>query len=98
MKNFNVSKVIIPHMSTSVIEFIFNKKDIIVFLNDNMPNMSPLFMTSSKVKYVFDLTSLKKNLSRKQHNLDYKIEQLKPFRVNKELIYWKKLLSNDFKG
>lgn len=97
LKHFNVSKVIIPHMSTSVIEFIFNKKDIIVFLNDNMPNMSPLFMTSSKVKYVYDLASLKKNLSKKQHNLDYKIEQLKPFRVNKELIYWKKLLSNDFK-
>lgn len=97
LKNFNVSKVIIPHMSTSVIEYLFNKKDIIVFLNDNMPNMSPLFMNITKVKYVFDLKSLKKNLSKKQHNLDYKHEQLKPFRVNKELIYWKKLLSNDFK-
>ena len=97
LKNFNVSKVIIPHMSTSAIEYLFNKKDIIVFLNDNMPNMSPLFMNSTKVKYVFDLKSLKKNLSKKQHNLDYKLEQLKPFRVNKELIYWKKLLSNDFK-
>ena len=60
LKNFNVSKVIIPHMSTSVIEYLFNKKDIIVFLNDNMPNMSPLFMNITKVKYVFDLKSLKK--------------------------------------
>ena len=97
LKNFNISKVIIPHMSTSVIEYLFNKKDIIIFLNDNMPNMSPLFMNSRKVNYVFDLKSLKKKLSKKQHNLDYKLDQLKPFRVNKELLYWKKLLSNDFK-
>ena len=91
LKNFNVNKVIIPHMSTSVIEYLLNYKDVIVVLNDNMPNMSPLFMSDIKVKYVFDTKSFKKYLSKKQHNLDYKLEQIKPFRANKKLIYWKKI-------
>ena len=97
LKNFNVGKVIVPHMSTSVIEYLLSNKNIIVFLNNNMPIMSPLFMSKTKIKYAFDLKSLKKNLSKKKHNLVYKLEELKPFRINKELIYWKKLLSNDFK-
>ena len=59
--------------------------------------MSPLFMSKTKIKYAFDLKSLKKSLSKKKHNLSYKLVKLKPFRINKELIYWKTLLSNDFK-
>ena len=40
-------------------------------------------MSDIKVKYVFDTKSFKKYLSKKQHNLDYKLEQIKPFRANK---------------
>ena len=97
LKNFNVGEVIVPHMSTSVIEYLLSNKNIIVFLNNNMPIMSPLFMSKTKIKYAFDLKSLKKSLSKKKHNLSYKLVKLKPFRINKELIYWKTLLSNDFK-
>ena len=84
-------------MSTSAIEYLLTNKNIIVFLNDNMPIMSPLFMSKIKVKYAFDLKSLKKSLSKKQHNLYYKLDELKPFQTNKELIYWKRLLLDDFK-
>ncbi len=97
LESFNIEKVIVPHMSTSAIEYLLTNKNIIVFLNDNMPIMSPLFMSKIKVKYAFDLKSLKKSLSKKQHNLYYKLDELKPFRTNKELIYWKRLLLDDFK-
>ena len=33
---------------------------------------------------------------KKKHILNYKLDQFKPL-TNKKLIYWKKLLSNDFK-
>lgn len=97
LKKYNVSRVIIPHMSTSVIEYLLNNKDVIIFLNDNMPNMSPLFMSNYKGNYVFDLKSFNNNLSQKKHILDYKLDALKPFGINKELVNWKKLFSYDFK-
>ena len=96
LNKFNIDRVFIPHMSTSVIEYLLNNKDVIIFLNDNMPNMSPIFMSKSKFNYVFDLKSLNENLSKKKHILNYKLDQFKPL-TNKKLIYWKKLLSNDFK-
>ncbi|MDC0394047.1 hypothetical protein OAM22_04535, partial [Candidatus Pelagibacter sp.] len=97
LKLQNISKVIIPHISTSIIEYILNYKDVLVILNDSMPNMSTLFMSSYNAKYIYDINDLNIKISEKKHNLPYKGSEFMPFGANKKLIFWKKLLSNDFK-
>ncbi len=94
---YNISKVIVPHMSTSVVEYLIYKKDVIVFLSDNMPNMSPLFMNGNKIQYVFDTKSLIKSLNQRHIASNHKIELLKPFGISDSYIFWKKLFRDDFK-
>ena len=62
-----------------------------------MPNMSTLFMSSYNAKYIYDINDLNIKISEKKHNLPYKGSEFMPFGANKKLIFWKKLLSNDFK-
>ena len=84
-------------MSTTAIEYLLNKKNVIILLNDNLPNFSPLFMNSNKYDFIFDLENLKNKLSQKQHNFKYDVSLLKPYGANKKLIYWNRLIQNDFK-
>ena len=95
LDKYQIESVIVPHISTAVIECYFKYENVIVLVHDDMPNLSPMYLKKFD-NYAYDSENLKNLLIKKdKYNKVKKIAFSDFFYTTKENNNWKKFLKDD---
>lgn len=93
LRNYNTYCFIIPHMSSSALDFHLLSKKIIIFLDDSMPNLSPLY-PGKILQSAHDFKSLQNALERQLYSNNIKNIYSYFFYTSKNVKKWKHFIKS----